>query len=83
MRKLTAHAFATAFVLLLLSEQTLRAQPMKCSGEEKNCNTLCLKSGRAAPVNCREICHVARQICVRTGCWDDGTGNKYCGLTKQ
>ena len=83
MRNPIGHAIAAALVLILLGAQGLRAEPMKCSGEEKGCNTTCLKNGRAAPVNCREICHVALQICMRTGCWDDGTANKYCGLMKQ
>ena len=82
MKKPISHAIVIGLVLFLLGAQALRAEPMKCSGEEKTCNTTCLKNGRAAPINCREICHVALQICMRTGCWDNGAG-RYCGLMKQ
>jgi hypothetical protein len=55
---------------------------MKCSGEEKTCNTNCVKLARTAVSRCMETCRTSRLICVRTGCWDTGT-SRYCGLMKQ
>ena len=74
--------FALAAGLILLGAQAAFAEPMKCSGEEKTCNTNCIKIARAAVSRCMETCRSSRFICLRTGCWDSGT-SRYCGLTKQ
>ncbi len=74
--------YTIAAALILLGTQAVLADPMKCSGEEKTCNNNCLKFARVAPAQCLGNCHLSRQICMRTGCWDTGT-NRYCGLMKQ
>jgi hypothetical protein len=78
----TSAAIAAGIVLILLGAQGLRADPMRCSGEQKTCNATCAKIARATLANCMEGCHVAQQICMHTGCWSNGTA-KYCGLMKQ
>ena len=79
--KLTC-AIAACVGLILLDTQAALADPMRCTGEEKTCNTNCLKIARTAVSSCLETCRANRQICLRTGCWDSGT-SKYCGLMKQ
>lgn len=58
------------------------AQPMKCSGEEKTCQQACAKGPSATKSACLTECGVRRNICMRTGCWDNGR-LRYCGLAKQ
>jgi hypothetical protein len=74
--------FAAAAGLVLLAAQTVLADPMRCSGELKTCNTNCVKFARLAVSKCLETCHASQNICMRTGCWDSGT-SRYCGLLKQ
>lgn len=58
------------------------AQPMKCSGEEKTCQSACAKVPRASTSACLTECGVRKNVCMRTGCWDNGR-IRYCGLAKQ
>jgi hypothetical protein len=78
----TGITYALATGLILLGAQTALADPMRCTGEEKTCNSNCIKFARATISNCLELCRASRQICLRTGCWDNGT-SRYCGLLKQ
>ncbi|RDV01179.1 hypothetical protein [Undibacter mobilis] len=66
----------------LLSSGTANAQPMKCSGEEKTCQQACAKVPTAMKSACLTECGVRRNVCMRTGCWDNGQ-LRYCGLAKQ
>ncbi len=59
-----------------------KAQPMKCSGEETTCQQACAKGPSAKKSACLTECGVRRNICMRTGCWDNGR-LRYCGLAKQ
>jgi hypothetical protein len=69
--------------LCLSGSQTALAQPMRCSGEEKTCIAICMKStNRSYVANCITSCHTRLSVCKQTGCWDSGT-RKYCGLTRQ
>ena len=79
------NVFAVAAVagLGLLCSQTALAQPMKCSGEQKVCIASCSKIPNSASISaCITNCGARQAMCVRTGCWDNGT-NRYCGLTRQ
>ncbi len=58
------------------------AQPMKCSGEEKTCQAACAKVATGKTSACLTECGVRKNVCMRTGCWDDGR-LRYCGLAKQ
>ena len=78
----TQITYVMAVGVFLMATQAAHADPMRCTGEEKNCNSNCVKFARATVSNCLEICRATRQICMRTGCWDNGT-SKYCGLMKQ
>ncbi len=82
MRTLASYAIAAGIGLILLGAQAVRADPMRCSGEQKTCNATCMKIARATLASCMEACHVAQQSCMHTGCWSNGT-SKYCGLMKQ
>jgi hypothetical protein len=68
-----------AFMLVAVQA---RAEPMKCSGEQKTCLTACarLPAGQGQP--CLEGCRASVAYCMRSGCWQNGA-NRYCGLTKQ
>jgi hypothetical protein len=76
------YAIAAFIGLFLFDAQAVRADPMRCSGEEKTCNANCMKNARTELANCLANCHTSRQVCTRTGCWDTGT-SRYCGLMKQ
>ena len=74
---------AAAIGLYLCGAQPLRAEPMKCSGEQKTCIATCAKySNGAVASKCVQGCYASQSICMRTGCWDSGT-SRYCGLMKQ
>ena len=74
---------AAAAGILLACAQALRAEPMKCSGEQKNCAADCAKyTNKTVAAKCVQSCFVSQSICLRTGCWDSGNG-RYCGLMKQ
>jgi hypothetical protein len=67
----------------LVWAQAALAEPMKCSGEQKTCISNCNKTlNRALISACVTDCSTREAICVRTGCWDNGT-NRYCGLLRQ
>ena len=68
--------------LALLWSQAARAEPMKCSGEEKVCTINCAKAARTAPSICLTQCGARKSECLKTGCWYDGT-QRYCGLLRQ
>jgi hypothetical protein len=67
--------------LCLLCAQTVRAEPMKCSGEQKTCLANCNKIPNRASV-CATGCGARQSYCIRTGCWDNGV-QRYCGLLRQ
>jgi hypothetical protein len=68
---------------LLLGAQAARAEPMKCSGEQKTCVNNCVKAGNALQAKqCGENCRVSQANCMRSGCWANGA-LRYCGLMKQ
>ena len=76
--RITLIALCAAFVM----SGAANAQPMKCSGEEATCQQACAKRPAATKSACLTECGVRRNICMRTGCWDDGR-LRYCGLSKQ
>jgi hypothetical protein len=71
-----------ALSAVLLLSGAAHAQPMKCSDEEKTCQKACAKGPAATKSACLTECGVRRNICMRTGCWDNGR-LRYCGLAKQ
>jgi hypothetical protein len=80
-RKLV-HALAMAASLTLLTASALAA-PMKCSGEQKTCVTVCQKTiNPALQAQCIADCRTRLNYCRQTGCWDNGT-SRYCGLLRQ
>jgi len=72
---------AALFALALLGAQAARADPMKCSGEEKTCVTNCKKAARVPVSVCVTGCGSRLSACLKTGCWDNGS-QRYCGLSK-
>jgi hypothetical protein len=79
MRKVTA---AVAFAVVLISAQTALAEPMKCSGEQKTCQSACARMPAGQVQPCLEGCRASQAYCIRSGCWQNGA-SRYCGLTKQ
>lgn len=77
----TLRTLAALFALALLGAQIARAEPMKCSGEEKTCLTNCRKIARVAVSVCATGCGARLSACMKTGCWDTGA-QRYCGLAK-
>jgi hypothetical protein len=75
-------AMAALAWLYLIPSGTTQAAAMRCSSELSACNSNCLKTARTVISNCRALCHTSQQICMRTGCWDNGA-SRYCGLLKQ
>jgi hypothetical protein len=77
-------AGAIAFLgIALLYVQTVRAAPMRCSGEESICIINCKKNPDKSTMSiCVTNCGVRNAMCKKTGCWDNGA-QKYCGLLKQ
>jgi hypothetical protein len=73
---------AITVVFAVIGAQTVLAEPMKCSGENKTCLTACarLPAGQGQP--CLEGCRASQAYCIRSGCWQNGA-SRYCGLTKQ
>ena len=72
---------ALLLALALLAAPAAKADPMKCSGEEKTCLTNCKKAARVAVSVCATGCGSRLSACLKTGCWDNGA-QKYCGLNK-
>lgn len=65
------------------SVTTARAEPMKCSDEEKVCATTCARTTPKASLSvCVTNCGTRMSMCAKTGCWDDGT-QKTCGLSRK
>lgn len=79
---MTACRLAIVALSALLLAGVANAQPMKCSGEEKTCQQACAKAPTATKSACLTECGVRRNVCMRTGCWDDGR-LRFCGLAKQ
>jgi|SRR5450830_1350903 len=75
-------AVAAIVGLCLFCSQAVLAQPMRCSGEQKVCVANCNKANRASASVCATDCGARQSLCMKTGCWDNGT-QKYCGLLKQ
>lgn len=69
--------------LTLLCSRPAFATPMRCSGEQKTCIANCIKSppGTSKSI-CLTNCGTRQSMCMKTGCWDNGT-QRYCGLLKQ
>lgn len=74
-------ALAIACVLGLVMTGSALADPMRCSGEKTKCVAACKLAGPAIS-SCVTNCNTRATICIRTGCWDNGT-NRYCGLARQ
>jgi hypothetical protein len=75
-------ALAVTAALTLLTASAL-AGPMKCSGEQKTCITVCQKTvNPALQAQCVADCGTRLNFCRRTGCWDNGA-SRYCGLLRQ
>ncbi len=68
--------------LCVVGPHLAAAAPMRCSGEQKQCLANCKVLNRTAVAACITDCGARQVMCVRTGCWDNGT-NRYCGLTRQ
>ena len=75
-------AIATIVAAGFLSAHAARAEPMKCSGEEKACIAVCQKGPRGLLPNCVTNCRARFNFCRQTGCWDDGK-SRYCRLLRQ
>ncbi len=72
-----------AFGLCLFAGPAVRADPMKCSGEEKSCIASCQKNPNGSTVSaCVTACGARQSYCMKTGCWNNGA-SRYCGLTRQ
>jgi len=65
-----------------LAAQSVDAEPMKCSGQEKACSTACSRTANAKRSACLTACGVSMAYCSKTGCWVYG-GKQFCGLLKQ
>jgi hypothetical protein len=76
------YAVAAIVGLCLFCSQTVLAQPMRCSGEQRVCVSNCIKANPASASVCATDCGARQSLCMKTGCWDNGT-QKYCGLMKQ
>lgn len=75
---------AAAMLLLgsVFAAPLAHADPMKCSGEETTCRQTCAKQAKGTLSACLTVCGTRRSVCMRTGCWDNGSV-RYCGLAKQ
>jgi len=72
-----------AGLALLLCWHSVFATPMRCSGEQKTCIANCAKSPARSSISfCLTNCGARQSMCMKTGCWDNGT-QRYCGLLKQ
>jgi hypothetical protein len=68
---------------ILLAAQSVQAEPMKCSGENKTCLSACARmTVPAVLAACLDNCRSVQKACLRNGCWDNGS-SRYCGLMKQ
>jgi hypothetical protein len=74
--------FAAFVAVAAFAAPTLRAEPMKCSGEEKTCIASCKKTGSVTVSVCVTNCGARGSYCMKTGCWDNGV-QRFCGLNKQ
>ncbi len=79
--KIVSALSAVAGLCLVYAPAAL-AQPMKCSGEQKTCISNCNKIPNASISVCITNCGTRQAMCVKTGCWDNGT-QRYCGLARQ
>lgn len=69
--------------LALLCRYPAFATPMRCSGEQKTCIASCAKGPPGSSITfCLTNCGARQSVCMKTGCWDNGT-QRYCGLLKQ
>lgn len=69
--------------LALLCAQAAFADPMKCSGEQKTCLANCSTAVKGGALSiCVTNCGQRQAMCVKTGCWDNGS-QKYCGLLRR
>ena len=75
-------AFGLVLLASLASAPLAKADPMKCSNEEKTCATNCKKAARGPVAACLTQCGAWGSYCIKTGCWDTGA-QRYCGLAKQ
>jgi hypothetical protein len=72
-----------AVVLCICNTPQAFAAPMKCSGEQKNCVTVCQKTLSPGLVPaCANNCRTRLNNCQHTGCWDSGV-RRYCGLLRR
>jgi hypothetical protein len=75
-------AIAVAAAFVLIGAQAALADPMRCSGEQKTCQSACAKLPVGQSQPCLEGCRASQAYCIRSGCWQNGA-SRYCGLTKQ
>ena len=67
----------------LLCCGTAAAEPMKCSGEQQACLSICAKLTDLTRMKaCISSCSQRQAACRQTGCWNNGSSN-YCGLMRQ
>ena len=73
---------AAVAAFMLVGVSMAQAEPMKCTGEQKTCQTACARLPATQIQPCLEGCRASQAYCIRSGCWQNGN-NRYCGLTKQ
>jgi hypothetical protein len=62
---------------------TAAAEPMKCSGEQQACLSICAQLTDLTRLKaCINSCSQRQSACRQTGCWNNGSST-YCGLMRQ
>ena len=71
------------FGALLFGIAPAHADSMRCSAEHAACLSFCSKlTNKSYVPTCVTNCHTAASNCMRTGCWNNGTGN-HCGYLRK
>jgi hypothetical protein len=73
---------AVIAVIFVFAAHAAQAEPMKCSGEQKTCQSACARMPAGQVQPCLEGCRASQAYCIRSGCWQNGA-SRYCGLMKQ
>jgi hypothetical protein len=72
---------AAAIGLYLCGAQPLRAEPMKCSGEQKTCIATCAKySNGAVASKCVQGCYASQSICIKNRAAPEGAARRNQAL---
>jgi hypothetical protein len=77
-----ARAVIIAMLALAWLAAPVRAEPMKCSSEQRTCAAACQRVAVGLIPICVEDCRTRFNACRATGCWDNGM-SRYCGLLRQ